>query len=254
MGEVIRWRKATVISLLLHVVLLTVIGLMITKTVAMQEVPEQYIELELDSGIPKGDGRTENSAIDAAANNKVSAMPAAMSQSDTLVTAKEQTPSVVTPAHSLSVLAAEPSTQSIGASDASTSQEGGVGAGTTSGNSSGSGSELGTGTGAGEGGGGRSGNGVSGISSPSILSQVEPVYPNQSRQAGQEGTVVLKIQILENGRSGNVSVYQSSGWDVLDDAAIDAVEQWRFVPAKKRESGQAIVCYITLPVVFRLKT
>ena len=65
---------------------------------------------------------------------------------------------------------------------------------------------------------------------------------------------MLKIQILENGRSGYINVYRSSGSDLLDDAAAAAVRQWRFTPAKDRDSGQAVVCDTTIPVVFCLKS
>ncbi|AIF49886.1 energy transducer TonB [Pelosinus sp. UFO1] len=92
----------------------------------------------------------------------------------------------------------------------------------------------------------------SGIAAPLILSKSDPVYPSAARQAGLEGTVILKIQILANGRPGDIAVARSTGHAVLDEAAITAVEKWRFVPAKDRTSGRAMACTTTLPVSFHL--
>jgi protein TonB len=84
------------------------------------------------------------------------------------------------------------------------------------------------------------------------LSQVAPRYPESARQQGIQGTVMLKIQILSNGRPGFVSVYRSSGNGSLDDAAVEAVQQWRFIPSEDRNTGEAITCVTTMPVAFRL--
>lgn len=96
------------------------------------------------------------------------------------------------------------------------------------------------------------GGSKSGIAAPSILSKIDPVYPSAARQAGFQGTVLLKIEILANGRPGEISVARSTGYVALDEAAIAAVEKWRFVPAKDRNSGKTVACITTLPVSFRL--
>lgn len=87
---------------------------------------------------------------------------------------------------------------------------------------------------------------------PSLYAKVDPVYPPEAKQANIEGTVVLKIQILSSGRTGNISVYRSSGNSELDQAAIDAVENWQFIPAKNGSTGQAISCNIIQPIAFQL--
>jgi protein TonB len=99
----------------------------------------------------------------------------------------------------------------------------------------------------------RGSNKRGGVIPPSVLSKTEPAYPHAARQAMMQGTVVLKIQILENGRPGTVSVLRSSGHDILDEAALTAVQQWRFTPAKDRDSGRTVICYSTLPVSFHVK-
>jgi len=259
MAEAKRWRKAVVISLVLHGVMFTVIGWLAAKTFAAHEVPEQYVELELVgevAGGGGGGGTAGNTVPGTVAVNEIPAVPAFMTKTDAPVSVREQMPTAQASADNMSVLSTEPGTESTAASAIFVPQGGGSGTGTGSdygtGYGTGSGSGTGTGTGTGSGTGNGVGNG-SGIISPGILSQVEPTYPERARQAGLEGTVVLKIQILENGRPGHVGVYRSSGSDLLDDAAIDAVRQWRFIPAKNRASGQTIVCYTTMPVVFRLK-
>ena len=96
------------------------------------------------------------------------------------------------------------------------------------------------------------GNGSGGILGPQIVSQVHPTYPEDARKAGAAGKVLLKVQILENGRAGEVHVQQSSGNTSLDQSAVTAVYKWRFTPAKEKNTGRAVVCYTTVPVVFRL--
>lgn len=90
------------------------------------------------------------------------------------------------------------------------------------------------------------------ILKPRILQKVEPVYPEDARQAGKEGRVVLSVEILADGNTGAVSVSVSSGQASLDQAAMQAVRQWRFVPAKDEASGQAVDCHTSLPITFKL--
>jgi protein TonB len=91
-----------------------------------------------------------------------------------------------------------------------------------------------------------------GIHAPGILARVEPTYPAGARQADAEGTVVLRVQILENGRPGIISIARSAGDEHLDAAAADAIRQWLFIPAKEQDSGKPITCFTTIPITFRL--
>lgn len=91
-----------------------------------------------------------------------------------------------------------------------------------------------------------------GIAAPSVLSRTTPAYPSVARQAGQEGTVLLQVEILLNGRAGQINIIRSSGYPSLDEAAVQAVRQWQFVPAKNLQTGKNITCATTLPVSFRL--
>jgi protein TonB len=79
----------------------------------------------------------------------------------------------------------------------------------------------------------------------------QPEYPPASRRAGEEGTVQLKVYVLESGRAGEVEVARSSGFPKLDEAAVNEVKRnWRFVAGK--EDGKPVSMWHTFAVTFRL--
>ncbi len=238
-----RWRKAIVASLVIHAVILTGVGWIASHSLTPPEVSEQYIELDLspDADLPLGAGNDSTSASGAAPLAVSLAVPATAAAAATV-------PNVVAATNSLSVLSAEVPT-SVSESSGGGASSGGSSQGAASGGGSGSGSG---GSGSGNGSGNGSGRGAGGYTHPGILSQVAPHYPESARQQGIQGTVMLKIQILSNGRPGFVSVYRSSGNGSLDDAAVEAVQQWRFIPSEDRNTGEAITCVTTMPVAFRL--
>lgn len=90
------------------------------------------------------------------------------------------------------------------------------------------------------------------IQAPRVVTAVDPVYPAAARSAGWEGSVILKVQVLTSGLPGSISILQSSGQAVLDDAAVAAARQWRFTPARNQATGQAIVSTTRIPLAFRL--
>lgn len=81
---------------------------------------------------------------------------------------------------------------------------------------------------------------VSGNTAPNkliLVTQLEyldgppsPVYPPRARQAGQEGKVILRVTINQNGELESIDVRKSSGVSALDDAAKQAVQRVRFRP------------------------
>jgi protein TonB len=81
--------------------------------------------------------------------------------------------------------------------------------------------------------------------------QVQPAYPHSARRLGIQGTARLRVQVLADGRVGEVVVEKSAGHDDLDRAAADAVRQWRFEPARK--GAEAVATWVLLPVQFQLK-
>jgi len=85
---------------------------------------------------------------------------------------------------------------------------------------------------------------------PKVLNWTDPPYPEQARQQGIEGTVVLQLTVGADGLPGNVRVSRSSGHAALDEAAIAHVRQARFSPALK--DGKAVPMAITFRVKFHL--
>lgn len=82
------------------------------------------------------------------------------------------------------------------------------------------------------------------------LKNPHPPYPSISRRLGEEGKVLLKVQVLSDGTAGAVTVQKGSGFERLDESAINSVKNWRFVPAKK--GSQSISSWVVVPIVFSL--
>ena len=80
--------------------------------------------------------------------------------------------------------------------------------------------------------------------------QVRPAYPSAPRRLGIQGTTMLRVHVLADGRIGAVLVEHSAGHPDLDQAAMEAVRRWRFEPA--RRGADAVAMWVLLPVEFRL--
>ncbi len=78
-----------------------------------------------------------------------------------------------------------------------------------------------------------------------------PRYPQAARRNGDEGTVMLRVLVNPEGAPVQVELDRSSGSSPLDSAAIDAVRNWRFVPA--RRGTQNVEGWVRVPIVFRLE-
>jgi protein TonB len=83
------------------------------------------------------------------------------------------------------------------------------------------------------------------------LDNPKPEYPLMARRNGDEGKVVLRVQVTAEGRAAEVQLHSSSGSSALDKAARSAVHNWRFVPA--RQGTQAVAAWVLVPVVFKLQ-
>jgi periplasmic protein TonB len=77
------------------------------------------------------------------------------------------------------------------------------------------------------------------------------VYPEMARRAGLEGRVVVQIIVDIDGVPRSPQIIRGAG-PGLDQAAIDAVMQLRFIPGKQR--GEAVRVRMNLPVNFRLSS
>ncbi|HEY6878093.1 MAG TPA: TonB family protein, partial [Polyangiales bacterium] len=84
---------------------------------------------------------------------------------------------------------------------------------------------------------------------PRVLESPPPIYPELHLAHGEHPTVVLKITVLADGAVADVSIEHTAG-DDFDRAAIEAVQRWRFEPA--RRGAQAIASRIGVAVHFEL--
>jgi len=82
------------------------------------------------------------------------------------------------------------------------------------------------------------------------LNNPKPPYPLAARRQGAEGRVVLRAQVLEDGRCATVSIVRSSGYTLLDESALSPVRRWRFGPATR--AGTAVAASVDVPISFRL--
>jgi TonB family protein len=89
-----------------------------------------------------------------------------------------------------------------------------------------------------------------GRSKVQLAGNAGPDYPRSAREAGWEGTVMLRVEVLPNGSAGQVNLRKSSGYSVLDEAALSAVQQWRFVPAL--DGHFPVRSLVDLPIRFDL--
>ncbi len=78
------------------------------------------------------------------------------------------------------------------------------------------------------------------VSRPQAVHTVRPVYPERARRAHEQGEVVLQVGIGPDGSITAVNVLRSAGTD-LDAAAVDAVRQWRYEPARTADGRPAAV-------------
>ncbi|UOV05316.1 TonB family protein [Pseudoxanthomonas sp. F37] len=78
-----------------------------------------------------------------------------------------------------------------------------------------------------------------------------PEYPPAAMRSGDQGTVLVRVEVGADGVPVSVEVAQRSGSRDLDRAAVDAVRQWRFQPAQR--DGQAVAGAVTVPIDFKMR-
>ncbi|HEX3945597.1 MAG TPA: energy transducer TonB [Rhizomicrobium sp.] len=76
------------------------------------------------------------------------------------------------------------------------------------------------------------------------------VYPKVAQRWGEEGTVVVRVYVNEFGKPANVSVARSSGYVDLDNAAVDTVMNWHYVPAIR--DGAIASDWARVQVIYKL--
>jgi protein TonB len=88
-----------------------------------------------------------------------------------------------------------------------------------------------------------------GVSTPRVLTKVDPDYSEDARKAKYQGTVLLSVVVDEHGIVRDIRVLRPLGLG-LDQKAIEAVAQWKFRPGMK--DGKPVAVQATIEVNFRL--
>lgn len=93
----------------------------------------------------------------------------------------------------------------------------------------------------------------SAMSSPARVDVTQPhtqLYPESAQASGEEGTVLVNVYVAPNGKVAKYNVAQSSGFGDLDNAALESVLNWRFVPAMR--DGDTVADWLIVKLVYQL--
>jgi periplasmic protein TonB len=82
------------------------------------------------------------------------------------------------------------------------------------------------------------------------LNNPVPAYPALSRRTGEQGRVWLRVFVGPDGSARDVTIQSSSGYARLDRSAKEAVERWKFAPA--RNGDNAVGAWVLVPISFTL--
>jgi protein TonB len=83
------------------------------------------------------------------------------------------------------------------------------------------------------------------------LQNPRPAYPPVSKRLGEQGKVVIRVLIGVDGNAQQAELRQSSGFDRLDQAALETVRKWRYVPGKRGGVPEAM--WFNVPIIFVLE-
>jgi protein TonB len=83
------------------------------------------------------------------------------------------------------------------------------------------------------------------------LQNPKPAYPPMSKRLGEQGRILVRVLIGVDGTAKEAQLKQSSGFDRLDQAALDTVRKWRYVPGKRGGVPEAM--WFTVPINFVLE-
>jgi protein TonB len=88
------------------------------------------------------------------------------------------------------------------------------------------------------------------VPQPVVIRNTPPIYPETARRAGWEGRVTVRVEVSADGSPISVALEKSSGYGVLDQAALRAVKGWRFQP--RTIGGVTMAGTVDVPVNFTL--
>ncbi len=85
---------------------------------------------------------------------------------------------------------------------------------------------------------------------PQLIKYIPPSYPALARQAGIEGTVLLRVVVGKDGKVESASVIQSDVTPAMEKAAVAAARKFLFRPAKQRTVP--VRASMAVPIRFKL--
>jgi TonB family protein len=132
----------------------------------------------------------------------------------------------------------------------------GMGTGPGGGGGNGTGIGPGSGSGLGPGSGGGTGGGVydvgNGVTEPKLIREVKPQYTADAMRAKVQGEVELEAVVNPDGSVDRIRVTRSLDRTFgLDQKAIEAVRQWRFMPGMRQ--GQPVAVRVSVVLDFTLR-
>ena len=86
---------------------------------------------------------------------------------------------------------------------------------------------------------------------PIYKKNIPPQYPLLARRRGYQGKVLLEVLVKKDGKAGSIRLTKSSGYEILDRAAIKGVKEWLFHPAKRGD--ELVEMWVEIPIRFQLK-
>lgn len=75
-------------------------------------------------------------------------------------------------------------------------------------------------------------------------------YPRRARDLNQQGEALIRVRLDGEGNAEEVQLWKSSGFVLLDNAALAAARRWQFEPA--RRNGMPVIAWVQIPVRFSL--
>ncbi len=83
------------------------------------------------------------------------------------------------------------------------------------------------------------------------LKTERPPYPRRAREQGWHGRVIVRLEISPDGTVESSAIHKSSGYEILDDGAVKAAQQWTFEPAKN--GAFPVSATVNIPIQFDLE-
>lgn len=87
---------------------------------------------------------------------------------------------------------------------------------------------------------------------PNYLKNPAPEYPARARNLGQQGVVMLSVEVNSDGEVKALSLKKSSGHVLLDESAMKSVRSWKFLPASS--GGVQVESKVEVPVRFKIES